>query len=303
MDNYRELKKIELENYDELKKLFRLRNAGTCENVVTSSFIWKDYYDARYYTTKYGASFIYKMGEEIFSSVPLAKEEDLKNAFLDLKDYYNNVLGKKLVIYLADEKAVNILGLSEDKYEVEEDRRYFDYVYDAEKLRTLSGKKYHKKKNHVNAFHKMYDGRYEMRELCCRDKEEVYKYLDRWHSMRNIEDEYHRDQYELDGIKYFINGCEKIDVKMFGVFIDGELEAFSLGTFIESTKTAYIHVEKANPEIRGLYPFINQQFLIHSFPEAELVNREDDMGLEGLRHAKMSYNPVTLAKKYNIFEK
>ena len=54
---------------------------------------------------------------------------------------------------------------------------------------------------------------------------------------------------------------------------------------------AVIHIEKENPEINGLYQFINQQFLIEEFPEAELVNREDDMGLEGLRKAKMTYYP------------
>ena len=72
---------------------------------------------------------------------------------------------------------------------------------------------------------------------------------------------------------------------------------------MNSEDTAYIHVEKANPEIRGLYPFINQQFLIHCFPTAKWVNREDDMGLEGLRKAKMSYNPAFMAKKYNVYEK
>ena len=66
---------------------------------------------------------------------------------------------------------------------------------------------------------------------------------------------------------------------------------------------AVIHIEKANPEIRGLYQFINQQFLIHEFPEAVLVNREDDMGLEGLRQAKMSYNPIGFARKYKIVQK
>ena len=65
--------------------------------------------------------------------------------------------------------------------------------------------------------------------------------------------------------------------------IDGELQAFSLGVYGKVEKMAVIHVEKANPDIRGLYPMICQQFLCHEFPDAELVNREDDMGLEGLR--------------------
>ena len=86
-------------------------------------------------------------------------------------------------------------------------------------------------------------------------------------------------------------------MRMAGVYIDGQLEAFTIGSLNVRENMAVIHIEKANPEIRGLYQFINQQFLINEFPEAELVNREDDVGMEGLRKAKMSYCPIGFAKK------
>ena len=66
---------------------------------------------------------------------------------------------------------------------------------------------------------------------------------------------------------------------------------------------AVIHIEKANWEYNGLYQFINQQFLIHEFPDALLVNREDDVGLPGLRKSKMSYNPIGFARKFNVEQK
>ena len=68
----------------------------------------------------------------------------------------------------------------------------------------------------------------------------------------------------------------------------------------EIASICIIHIEKANPEITGLYQMINQQFLIHEFEEAEVVNREDDMGLPGLRQAKMSYAPMDFARKYRV---
>ncbi len=68
-------------------------------------------------------------------------------------------------------------------------------------------------------------------------------------------------------------------------------------------RMAVIHIEKANPQIRGLYPFINQQFLVHEYEDALLVNREDDLGLETLRRAKLSYCPVGLAKKFRVRER
>ena len=90
---------------------------------------------------------------------------------------------------------------------------------------------------------------------------------------------------------------------MVGVYIDGDLQAFSVGSYNSREKMAVIHIEKANPEFNGLYQFINQQFLIHEFPEAVLVNREDDVGIPGLRKSKMSYNPIGFARKFMVEQK
>jgi len=298
-----ELKEVKYEDYWELRKLFSLRYAQTCENIITNSYIWKDYYKARYVADKEGLFWIYRLQGEYFTASPVCSDENVEKYFLMAKEYFNQELKTKLVMYTVDEKLVEQLKLPESRYTVEEDRRYFDYVYDAAALRTLAGKKYHKKKNHINAFHKEYDGRYQCRIMTQSDAGLISEYLDKWHGMRKIDDEYHRDEYELCGIKELVAHSDNINMDMFGIFIDGELEAFTLGTYLKREETAYIHVEKANPEIRGLYPFVNQQFLIQCFPTAKLVNREDDMGLEGLRKAKMSYNPCYMAKKFNIYEK
>lgn len=76
-----------------------------------------------------------------------------------------------------------------------------------------------------------------------------------------------------------------------------------MGSYNSREKMAVIHIEKANPEFNGLYQFINQQFLVHEFPEAVLVNREDDVGIPGLRKSKMSYNPIGFARKFMVEQK
>ena len=88
---------------------------------------------------------------------------------------------------------------------------------------------------------------------------------------------------------------------MAGIFVNDKLEAFTIGSYNELEKMAIIHIEKANPNIRGLYPYINQQFIINAFPDAYIV-REDDLGLEGLRKAKLSYEPIGYAKKYRVIQ-
>ena len=83
------------------------------------------------------------------------------------------------------------------------------------------------------------------------------------------------------------------------MYIDGKLEAFSIGDLI-LPNMALIHVEKANPDIRGLYIAMSVFFLQSEFEKAELINREDDLGMEGLRQAKLSYKPYKMVEKYWI---
>lgn len=133
--------------------------------------------------------------------------------------------------------------------------------------------------------------------------EEVEAFHKEWLELRTLTDHFNSIQSEEDGVFRIFNNCFLLDCKIGGIYIDGNLEAYSIGSYNPDTKYAYIHIEKANPNFRGLYNYINQQFLIHEFPDAEFVNREDDMGQEGLRKAKLSYKPVRLETKYIIRQK
>ena len=154
----------------------------------------------------------------------------------------------------------------------------------------------------MNAFLKEYEGRYEYRRLCCSDRDDVWRFLSKWRDAKGDEVEHHLD-YEINGIHEILRNCSELNIRMAGVYIDDRLEAFTIGSFNPLENMAIIHIEKANAEIRGLYQFINQQFLIQEFPDVELVNREDDLGQEGLRKAKMSYEPCGFARKYLIKQK
>lgn len=298
-----DFKKIEAEDIGILTPFFGLRSNMTCDSVFLDSYLWKDYYHVEY-CIRDGRAVEWKMRTdgEIFSAVPLCRKEDLEYYFNDIKKYFNEVLGRKLSIYLADEASIEILKLDTEKYIIEEQADAADYLYDAESLRTLSGKKYHKKKNHVNAFLKEYEGRYEYQPLCCSSRREVFEFLDRWRVMKGDDDKESLD-FEAKGIHNILNNCSELRAKMGGVYIDGRLEAFTIGSYNSADKMAIIHIEKANPGIRGLYPFINQQFLVHEFGEAVIVNREDDVGLEHLRKAKQSYHPIGFARKYHVIER
>ena len=104
-------------------------------------------------------------------------------------------------------------------------------------------------------------------------------------------------------IKEVFENYEKLkdNVKIAGVYIDNKLEAFTIGEKINEN-IALIHIEKANQNIKGLYQYINQQFLLNEFPNVKYVNREEDLGLDGLREAKLSYHPCKFIEKYSIKE-
>ena len=129
--------------------------------------------------------------------------------------------------------------------------------------------------------------------------------MDRWYQSRVKEEGNGEDtlEYEIKGIHEVLQNCMSIDHYIGGIFIDGRLEAFSIGAYNPREEMASISIEKGNPEIPGIYQVINQEFLLHEFPKAKLVNREDDMGLAGLRKAKESYNPIDFARKYMVVQK
>lgn len=299
-----QFKPIQAADIEKLTAFFCQRPNKTCDSVALDSFIWRKYYHVEF-AIRDGKAIQWLMEEDgvKHTAMPMCEEEDLPHYFYEMVEYFNKVLKRPLRIYLADEEAVEYLKLKESEdFIVTEQEDLKDYLYDGNAMRTLSGKKLHKKKNHLNAFLREYEGRYEFRRLCCSDRDDVWKFLDKWRLQKGDDVEDHLD-YEVEGIHEILKNCSCLNVRMAGVYIDGRLEAFTIGSYNPLEDMAIIHIEKANPEIRGLYQFINQQFLVHEFPQVKLVNREDDLGQEGLRHAKMSYNPCGFARKYLVEQK
>lgn len=295
-----EFKPIEATDLTKITPFVGLRPNKACDSVALDSFLWREYYHVQFAISgEKAVQWLMELDGEPYSAMPLCRQEDLESSFCEIVDYFNQVLKKPLRIYLADEEAVQYLNLDPARFEVKEQEDLKDYLYDGEALRTLAGKKLHKKKNNYNAFVKAYEGRIEYRKLCCSDREDVWKFLDFWRQQKGDDVEEHLD-YEVRGIHDVLKNCSEMAVEMGGVYVDGRMEAFTIGSLNPLENMAVIHIEKANPEMRGLYQYINREFLVHAFPDVALVNREDDMGLEGLRKAKMSYNPIAFARKYSV---
>jgi len=297
-------KPLQAEDLAAIDHFYGLRPNKTEDSVSLESFLWKDYYNARTAIARKdgreaGLLWLYGTDEDPYAAMPLCRDEDLSYCFGQMVCYFNAKLKKPLVIKLADEEAIRVLNLSPERFLVKEETDFRDYIYDGDALRSLAGKKLHKKKNHYNSFVKEYAGRFEYRALKCSDRDVVFRFLDAWRLTKDDDAAQHLDA-EVEGIHNIIKNCAIIKAKMGGVFIDGTLEAFSIGSYNPSEDMAVIHIEKANPQINGLYQFINREFLLHEFPTAKLINREDDVGLESLRKSKQSYFPIEFARKYLV---
>lgn len=294
-------KDIEIDCKNILDKYFDLVDYEACEYCFTTLYMWKDLYNTKYYVEDDFAIVAGEYENKGFIILPLAKKENMNKAF----DFIiKNFEKQHKAIHL---KAINkevfeyLQSVYGDRFEYIEERNNFDYIYDGESLRTLAGRKNQKKRNHLNSFVKEYGDRVEYKKLEEADFDECINLLKEW--SKDKEESIELDS-EFKAIKRIFKNYEKLKdtLKISGIYIDSKLEAFSIGEMLNDNM-AVIHVEKANADIRGLYPYINQQFLLNEFSDVEFVNREEDLGIEGLRKAKLSYHPVKFAEKYTVIEK
>ena len=182
------------------------------------------------------------------------------------------------------------------RFDLMEDPDNSDYVYLAEKLIKLSGNKYHRKKNHLNRFIKNFDFQY--RNFSPELIDSVLSLQETWCEFKDCyEDDnlFHEDRAVCDALTHY----QTLGFSGGAILIEGQVQAFSFGEML-NTDTAVIHIEKANPEIDGLYTVINQRFCAAAWTNARFVNREQDLGLEGLRKAKQSYYPHHMVNKWIV---
>lgn len=279
---------------------FKLVNYEACEYNFITLYMWQTVYDFHFTTTEnFMVVFGVKDGE-LFAIQPYCKEEHFEDAMIYIEETFRLVNQKVEFKAVTLEVLDKINALYPNRFTWETSRDDSDYIYEAEKLRTLAGRKMHSKKNHLNAFLKEYAERFIYKRLERNDFDDCIKLAEKWAFSREKDQNLIGESLAIK--KVFRNYSKFSKIKVGGIYIDNQLEAFTFGDYL-NPDMALIHIEKANPDIRGLYTAINKFFLENEFPDVEFVNREDDLGIEGLRAAKLSYKPLKLVDKYAMFEK
>ena len=203
--------------------------------------------------------------------------------------------GQRLrLIGLTDEGREQLRRTHPGQFAFASDRALEDYIYRADDLRTLLGRRYQPKRNHINRFVAAYpDYRYE--ELT----------PDRFAECMALEREWRRTHEghvselcaEQRAMQLAFDHFDELGLRGGCLYVGDRLAAFTYGSAVDE-RTFVTHVEKADTAFDGAFTVINKLFAEHLPAQFEFINREEDLGLEGLRHAKLSYHPALLLHKF-----
>lgn len=285
---------IKIEDKDIINKYLKTANAGICEHCFTDIYMWQSHYNTKFLVDD---DFLYvkSQPEDIEYHMCPIGNGDLKQAILKIIEQATPE--KFVMMSITQQLREKIEQIMPDYFEFTESRDSADYIYLADSLKTLAGKKLHSKRNFVNRFMAQYDGMWTYEKLCDENKDDVWQFHKKWHKNAGGTQEELSLKAETCAIKKAIDNYKQLDIIGGVLKISGEIVAFTLGT--KSTDDMYVvQIEKGNIEFAGVYPVINKLFVENECQDAVYINREEDLGIEGLRKAKLSYKPFEVKVKY-----
>ncbi len=198
------------------------------------------------------------------------------------------------------EAAAEIESLFPGKYEFAANRDGFDYLYEVERLAELRGKKLQQKRNHINRFVDLYPDWY-VKPITGENLPDCMEMAADWYRVH--EDAEHDYRLEKVAMCRAFHAFDELGMEGLALYADGRIVAMTMGNRLRRD-TFDVNFEKAYADIPGAYPLINREFarVIRSrYPEVVYLNREEDMGLPGLRKSKLSYHPDLLLVKYRSY--
>lgn len=292
-----EFKSPKLTDYKKFAPFFFDEGELSCEMNFISIYVWKRVYENKFYMDDKTLIFrsITDDGKGYVFSLPYGDF----NYGMSLIFEYCKSEGIRPDLWTSKGKRLEQFLQKYNCYEIIPERDNFDYIYLRENLATLSGKKYHSKRNHISAFSKNYNWSYET--LCEENLKDFLAFSDKWYTDKGIEED-EGLKAEKKALREILASDEGIEYVGGLIRVEDRVVAITLGSPINSF-TFDIHYEKADKDFPTAYAVINREFAARELAEYKYINREDDLGLEGLRKAKLSYKPEIILEKYSMIYK
>jgi uncharacterized protein len=284
-------KEINIEDKLIMDKYLKSSKYGNCEYSFTNTFIWKHIYKVHYTIHKNSLVMVSFMNKNKPKFLMPLSDTNTTEIINDMISYCEQNNYDFKMTSLSYEMISDLKEIMPNKFNFIENDLY-DYIYSSEDLIQLGGKKYSSKRNHIKKFDKTYDYKYinitESNVQLCNDM------LLKWCETLDCEEE--SLKAEIIAVKSALSNITALELIGGGITVNDKLIAFTLGQPINDD-TFNVHIEKAFTEYHGSYAKINNEFAIRNLSDYIYVNREEDLGVEGLRKAKQSYNPIKLFYK------
>lgn len=278
-----DFKKPEFSQKELVDRAVRETDCRLCDQTFGNFYSWSAAFDVGLAT--YEDSFVSRWGKRYSAPIGPQRKELLDQLMAE---------GVTLFISLDDRCRDWMEETYPGLFAFRERRSSADYIYDRDKLETLVGKKLAAKRNHINYFEQHFQ--WETRPLTRENMDEVMAFNDRWCEENHCAQEQSL-AWEGCAVRRGLRHFEELGYTGLVLYANGEVCAFTYGEPL-GKEGFCVHAEKADAKIRGAYPMINREF-VRSLPaEIRWINREDDTGDEGLRRAKLSYQPSLLLMKY-----
>jgi hypothetical protein len=286
-----QLKNIEISDKFWIDPMLKLSDFKGSEYNFTNNFVWAKAYNIKISQLD-GFYIVASNADSLPSFLFPAGSGDLERVVNKMLDFNN---GNMLMHGITQQNLEFLQQYFGGRFTFKQDRNSFDYIYNSTDLISLVGKKYASKRNHINRFKETEYSYVEVTrdniDLCLQMNKE-------WCKKNNcLSDE--SKQTEFYTTRLSLKNFDALGL-VGGMIKQGErVVAYSLGERLNSD-TFIVHIEKAFSDVQGAYPIINQEFALRHAKDYAFINREDDVGVEGLRKAKLSYYPAFLLKKYFV---
>lgn len=286
-----EFKSLELCDMEIIRPYFK-NDAVICDNTPATQMMWREIFKTEY--SEFNGALILKycyFDGSVAFLMPLG--ENIKEAVLEIDSWcLQNSVPFKLC-FATQEQTELVKELLE--VSVKEEEIWADYIYNTRDLAEMTGKKYNGQRNHINAF-KRINQNYSFEPLTSKTVKDAEAFFTEYNSNTDKDSELFFAEQRM-----VYEALDNLDVyKMEGIclYVNGKMVGFTAGEVVGDT--LYVHIEKANTEVRGAYQMLVKEFALMHRNKAEFINREEDMGDEGLKKSKLSYQPTKLIYKYTI---
>lgn len=285
-------KKLTLEDIPVIREYFVKYPCRSCDWTVGGVFMWRDYFGSEY--AIYNNTLIFKviyLDSKTAFTCPVG--EDFNGACEQIKDYcIINAIAPVFCVVTN----INLKKLEKifPDCTVDSQRDWADYIYDAQALRTLSGRKYSAQRNHINKFKRLYPD-FSFEAMTADSAKECIDFLLNRIALKDSDSAVEERRKVIEVLENFVSyGFESGILR-----VNGEIAGFSCGETFGDTLS--VHIEKADIAFEGVYQMLTNSYLQMFLREGTVfVNREDDTGDEGLRKAKLAYHPIELLEKNTV---